>query len=251
MPRPPAALLALLLIVVDPALARADRPLVVAAASLTDALQEVALDWRSAGGTEVDFSFGGSGDLARQVERGGPADVFFSADEESVDRLDRAGLVDPETRRDVLSNRLAVVVPAGSAARVGSAADLAAHARVALADPEFVPVGAYARRWLERAGAWDEVRPRVVPLLDARAALAAVSGGHAPVGVVFATDAASTSGVRVALEVPRDETPPIVYPLVVLRGARHPRARELADFLASPRAMRIYERHGFAPAAPR
>ena len=250
MPRPPTALLALLLLV-SPPVARADRPLVVAAASLTDALQEVALDWRSAGGVEVDFSFGGSGDLARQVERGAPADVFFSADDESVDRLERAGLVDAETRREVLSNRLAVVVPAGSAARVGSAADLAVHARVALADPELVPVGAYARRWLERAGAWDEVRPRVVPLLDARAALAAVSGGHAPVGVVFATDAASTSGVRVALEVPRDEAPPIAYPVVVLRGARHPRARELAAFLASPRAMRIYERHGFSPAAPR
>lgn len=161
MPRPPTALLALLL-PVSPPVARADRPLVVAAASLTDALQEVALDWHSAGGVEVDFSFSGSGDLARQVERGAPANVFFSADEESVDRLERAGLVDAETRRDVLSNRLAVVVPAESAAHVGSAADLAVHARVALADPELVPVGAYARRWLERAGAWDAVRPRVV-----------------------------------------------------------------------------------------
>ena len=116
---------------------------------------------------------------------------------------------------------------------------------IALGNPDSVPAGTYARGWLEGAGAWPSVLPKVVPVLDARAVVAAVADGHAPVGVVFATDAASTSRVRVALEVPRAASPPIAYPLAVVRGARHPRARELADFITSPAARPIFERHGF------
>ncbi|MFM8410132.1 MAG: molybdate ABC transporter substrate-binding protein [Alphaproteobacteria bacterium] len=229
--------------------ARAETLLVFAASSLADALPEVARAWRAAGGSEVDFSFAGSGDLARQVEQGAPADVFFSADEAQVDRLARAGLLDDATRRDVLSNRLVVIVPAESEARVAAAADLASFDRVALANPESVPAGVYARAWLERTGAWDAVAAKVVPVLDARAALAAVAEGHAPAAVVFATDAVSNRRVRVALEVPPTQAPKITYPLAVLRRSRHARARELADFLASPAALRIYERHGFPVAA--
>lgn len=221
-----------------------------AASSLADALPEVARAWRDSGGEEVDFSFGGSSDLARQVERGAPADLLFSADAAAMDRLARAGRIDEATRRDVVSNRLVVIVPADSTLRIGAAADLAALGRIAIADPEVASVGAYARDWLESAGAWASVSPKIVPLLDARAALAAVAEEHAQAGIVFATDAASNARVRVALRVPQVEGPPIAYPLAVLRGSRHPRARALADFLASPEALRVYERHGFV-APPR
>ena len=196
------------------------------------------------------FSFGASGDLARQVEQGAPADLFFPADEVQMDRLARAGRIDEATRRDVLSNRLVVIGPADSTTRIDAAADLAAVARVAIADPEVAPAGAYARTWLERAGAWGRVSPKIVPVLDARAALAAVAEAHAQAGVVFATDAAASGRVRIALRVPQEESPSIAYPLAVLRASRHPRAREFADFLASPAAQRAYERHGFV-ALPR
>ncbi len=239
------ALLALLLALAPAGVARAEGPLVLAASSLTDALREVVESWRAAGGAEVGLSFGASGDLARQIEQGAPADLFFSADEAQMDRLAKAGLLDLATRRDVLSNRLVVVVPADSKAVVASAGDLAGFERVALANPETVPAGIYARGWLERAGAWEKVSGKIVPVLDVRAALAAVADGHAPAGVVFATDAASTGRVRVAFEVPRDEAPPIAYPLAVLRAARHPRARDLAAFLVAPEALRVYARHGF------
>lgn len=240
------AIAALLLALVPAAVARADGLLVLAGSSLTDALREVAESWRADGGGEVALSFGASGDLARQIEHGAPADLFFPADEESMDRVARAGLVDEASRRDVLSNRLVVIVPADSKARVASAAEVASFERVALANPESVPAGIYAREWLRRAGAWEKASAKVIPLLDARATLAAVAEGHAPVGIVFATDASSTDRVRVALEVPREATPPIAYPLAVLRRSRDPRARELAEFLVAPAALRVYERHGFA-----
>ncbi|HEY7862917.1 MAG TPA: molybdate ABC transporter substrate-binding protein, partial [Thermoanaerobaculia bacterium] len=172
--------------------------LLFAAASLTESVQEIATAFQTRTGTRVTFSFGSSGDLARQIEAGAPADAFLSADTGMMDRIEAKGLVRREERREFLSNTLVVVVPADSTTSIGSAGDLAALPKLALADPASVPAGLYARRWLEDAGVWKQIEPKVVPTLDVRACLAAVGSGAVPAGVVYVTDAAVSEKVRVA-----------------------------------------------------
>jgi len=162
-----------------------------------------------------------------------------------MDELQRAGLVRASERVDLLSNRLAIVVPAGAASAPTRAEDLAGLRRVALGDPESVPAGIYARLWLERRGLWERVRDRVVPTLDVRAALAAVESGNADAGVVYRTDAAISKRVRVAFEVAEGEAPRIVYPAALLAAARATAARAFFEHLRSPEARAVFERLGF------
>jgi len=227
--------------------------LVFAAASLTESLQELGADFGRQSGTSVDFSFGASSDLARQIEAGAPADVFFSADTAKMDGLQKAGLVRGADRREFLSNALVVVVPRGSSARIDSARDLAAVARIALADPEAVPAGIYAKRWLTEQGVWDAVAAKVVPTLDVRSALAAVAGGDVPAAIVYATDAAVDHGVRVAMTVA--DGPAITYSLAALAGSRNrSQADAFVAYAAGPAGRRVFEKRGFrfraAPARP-
>jgi molybdate transport system substrate-binding protein len=225
--------------------ARSGGELVVfAAASLSDALGEIARGFEGRTGYAVVFGFGGSGDLARQIRAGAPASVFVSADAARVDELEKAGLVRPAERIDLLSNRLVVVVPSSSTIALRSAADLASLPRLALADPATAPAGAYARQWLERAGAWPALRDRVVPTLDVRAALAAVASASVPAAVVYRTDALASSRVRVALEVPAAEGPRIVYVAALVAGAG-PAARAFFARLRTPEARAVFERLGF------
>src|SRR5688572_23007895 len=170
--------------------ARAEAVLVFAAASTTDALRELAPGFTKATGHTVEFAFGASSDLARQAVAGAPADVFLSADTAKMDQVEKAGLVQPGSRVELLSNRLVVVVPADSKQTVASAAELRAVKRLTLADPAAVPAGLYAKAWLEKVGLWKELEPRVVPTLDVRAALSAVEAGRVDAGIVYATDAA-------------------------------------------------------------
>jgi molybdate transport system substrate-binding protein len=206
-----------------------------AAVSTRDALGEVGR------GRPVRFAWGGSGDLARQIVAGAPAELFLSADVARVEPLQRAGLV--AARRELLSNRLVVVVRRDDQRSVAKASDLAALGRVAVGDPAHVPAGAYAREWLERAGAWSAVGPRVAPTLDVRAALAAVSGGAADAAIVYRTDARIASDLRVAFE--PEPQPSIVYPLVTLARAGA-EARAFAEHLAGPEARAVFARHGFS-----
>ena len=221
-----------------------DELVVFAAASLSDALRAIGSGFEARTGHEVVFAFGGSGDLARQIRAGAPATVFVSADAARVDELEKAGLVRPAERIDLLSNRLVVVVPSSSPIALRSAADLASLPRLALADPATAPAGVYARQWLERAGAWPTLRERVVPTLDVRAALAAVASASVPAAVVYRTDALVSSGVRVAFEVPASEGPRIVYVAALVEGAG-PAARAFFAQLRSPEARVVFERLGF------
>ncbi len=225
--------------------ARAADVLVFAAASLTDALEEIGRVYDARGADRLRFDFGASSDLARQIAAGAPADVFFSADPARLDELEHAGLVAPAERRNVLSNTLVVVVPRASKAVFTVARDLLIVDRLALADPETVPAGIYARQWLEEAGLWTPLQARVVPTLDVRATLAAVAGEHADAGIVYRTDAAIEPRVRTALAVPRQQGPVIVYALAPLVGAKAGGARAAAAFLAGAEARPIYERYGF------
>jgi len=229
---------------------RAEEVLVFAAASLTDALREVGRGFEAATGHTVAFNFGGSSDLARQIEAGAPADVFFSADLARMDELEQAGLVRKEDRVSLLSNILVVIVPAASPAVVKAPSDLAGFRHLALANPESVPAGVYARTWLASLGLWESLKDRVVPTLDVRAALAAVEAENAEAGIVYRTDAALSKRVRVALEVPRDRGPKITYALAALASAGRAGTRALRAYLVSPAALEVYRRHGFEIIAP-
>jgi molybdate transport system substrate-binding protein len=230
--------------------AQAEELLVFAAASLTDVLEELARGFESATGHRVLFNFAGSNDLARQIRAGAPADVFLSADVSQMDAVERDGLVRAGERVALLSNALVVVVPAHAAAAPASPAELVAVRRLALADPQAVPAGVYARRWLEARGLWPALRERVVPALNVRAALAAVETETADAGIVYRTDAALSSRVRVAFAVPRDEGPAIVYVLAPLATSRQAATATLVRFLTSAAARAVYERHGFVVLAP-
>jgi len=218
---------------------------VFAAASLTDSLGEIIdLFEASHEGVRVVPQFGASNDLARQILAGAPAHLFFSADERQMDRAMAGGSIEEGSRRDLLSNHLVIVEGRASGEPIRSPRDLERGGRIALADPEAVPAGVYARQYLEKLGLWDRVRSRVVPTLDVRAALAAVASGNVDAGFVYRTDAILEPRVRVAFEVPRDEGPRIVYPLALVRGGSE-EARALFRFLVSPQATAVFERYGF------
>jgi molybdate transport system substrate-binding protein len=238
-------LLGSLLSLVLPAQARAEEVMVFAAASLNDALTEAGQAFQAESGHAVRFSFGASSDLARQIKLGAPADVFFSADLAKMDELERAGLVKSADRRTLLSNQLVVIASAGSALQVASARDLVAVKRLALADPELVPAGIYARKWLEAEGVWAQVKPNVIPTLDVRAARSAVETRAADAAVVYKTDAAGAAKVRIALEVPREKGPAITYPVARLAGTKKAAAGQWVEFLAGPKAKALFEKHGF------
>lgn len=218
---------------------------VLAAASLAEALEEIAGPWEAITGNAVVLNLGASNDLARQIRAGAPADVFFSADLAQMDGLQRDGLVRAVDRVDLLSNTLVVVVPAASTARVPAPAALASLKRLALADPQAVPAGVYARTWLESLGLWAKVEGQVIPALNVRAALSAVESGHVDAGIVYKTDAALSKRVKVAYEVPRSEGPAIVYPLARVAASRKPASAALVKHLQSAEARAVFVRRGF------
>ena len=221
---------------------------VYAATSLRDAMARVQPICEAATGTKLVLNLGASNELARQIRAANKADVFISADEDWMNTLAEAGLVDTASRRRLLSNGLVVVGPADSPLAIRGAADLAAPGvrRLALADPAAVPAGRYARAWLERQGVWERVRDRVVPGMDVRAALAAVEAGAVEAGIVYRTDMALARQARILFEVPPAEGPAISYPAAALDDRPHlETARRVVDCLASPAADEVFRSLGF------
>ena len=204
---------------------------VLAAASLTEALKEVAQGFEQSSGHKVVFNLGGSNDLARQIKAGAPADVFFSADKAQMDGLEKAGLVRAQDRVALLSNVLVVIVPASSTARLSGPQDLPSVKRLALGDPQAVPAGVYARTWLESVGLWHRLKDKVVPTLNVRAALSAVESESADAGIVYRTDAALSKRVKVAFEVPKEQGPAIVYPLAPIAASKRAATADLVRYL--------------------
>ena len=228
--------------------ARADDLVVFAAASLTDALQEIGSGYEKATGQHVVFNFGASNLLARQIREGAPADLFLSADEAKMDELEKKGLLLDGTRRSVLSNTLTVVVPKESALRLRAAADLASPAvrTLVIAEPSAVPAGIYAKHWLRSQGLWSKLIDRIVPTENVRGALAAVEAGNADAGIVYRTDAGISKKVEVAFEVPAAEGPRISYPFAALRRTDAPEAaRAFLAYLISPPALEVFRKLGF------
>jgi molybdate transport system substrate-binding protein len=221
---------------------------VFAAASLTESLQEIGAAYEKAGGPHVAFNFGASSTLARQIAEGAPADVFFSADEAKMDGLAHHGLVIADTRRSPLSNSLVFVVAADSSLRIASPRDLLGPKVrvVALAEPQSVPAGIYAKEYLRSVGVWSDMIDKVVPTENVRGALAAVEAGNADAAIVYKTDAAISSKVKVALEVAPADGPKISYPVAVLTHAPQlAEARRFIDYLTSAPALEVFRNHGF------
>ncbi|WP_404422266.1 molybdate ABC transporter substrate-binding protein [Nibricoccus sp. IMCC34717] len=233
--------------------ARAERITVLAAASLSDALQEAAPLFEASSGHQVRFAFGGSGLLARQIQEGAPADVFLSADDARMDPLEKAGLLKPGTRRILVSNTLVVVTAARGGPVLSRESDLTAAQvrRIALGDPATVPAGSYARGHLLRLGLWEPLAEKFVACDSVRAALSAVESGNAEAGFVYYTDAHRSNKVRIALELRAPAGPEILYPAAVLRDARAPDAAiTFIHWLTGPEAQAVFARYGFQPVTP-
>ena len=227
--------------------------LVFAAASLSEALDEVDRAFMARTGVRVNASYAASSVLAKQIEAGAPADAFFSADLAWVDYLDERGLLKRGSRRDVLGNSLVLIAPVDSPLRLSIAPgfDLTAalgEGRLATADPDSVPAGKYARAALTNLGVWQSVSDRLVRGENVRAALAYVARGEAPLGVVYQSDAQAEKRVRAVGVFPEDSHPPITYPVALTVRAR-PEAARFADFLASDTARQIFTRYGFTTLA--
>jgi molybdate transport system substrate-binding protein len=226
-------------------------PLVVlAAASMKGALDEIAAAHTHDTGTRVSIVYAATSALARQVASGAPGDVFLSADEEWMDDLAAAGHLRAGPRRVVIGNRLVLVAPAGRSAPFALApgTDLAGRfgtGRLAVADPVAVPAGRYARDALVWLGAWPGVKDRLAPAENVRAALLLVALGEAPLGIVYASDAAAEVRVVVLATFPTGAHAPIRYPGAVLARSRHPQAHAFLDRLTAPAAREVFLRHGF------
>lgn len=240
----------LLAVFVSSPSARAEQVLIFAAASTTDAVNEIIEAYRPASDTKVVASFAASSALARQIESGAPAHLYLSAAPIWTDYLDERGLLVASSRRDRLGNRLALVAPADSPINVALNAEtpltaLIGDGYLAMADPDHVPAGLYGRAALESLGLWQSVSRNVVRLNNVRAALALVERGEAPLGIIYQTDVRASDRARIVALFPEATHAPIRYPLALIAGQDTPAARAVYDHLLSPTAAAIFQRHGF------
>ncbi len=225
---------------------------IYAAASLRDALDELAREYERQGRGKAAISYAGSPMLARQIEKGAPADLFISADTDWMDYMAVRGLIRIETRVNLLSNRLVLIAPADSRVQLTISrgfplAALLGDRRLAMADPDSVPAGKYGRTALEGLGVWNEVASKVARAENVRAALALVARAETPFGIVYRTDALAEPRVRIVGEFARSLHPEIVYPAAIVASSRSKIAYEYLRYLRSHAALAVWQRHGFGP----
>jgi len=237
-----------------PTLAAADEVVVFAAASLANALAEIEVGFEAATEHDVQVSLAGSSALARQIEQGAPADIFLSASTDWMDVIEAAGLIEAGSRLDLLGNTLVLIVQ-GDAAPVAiepglDLAGMLGQGRLAMALVDSVPAGVYGKAALEHLGLWSAVEPLVAQTDNVRAALALVATGEAPLGIVYATDAAATDTVTVIGTFPAGSHPAIVYPVADLANRDTEAEGEFLTWLRGPEARAAFERQGFRMLAP-
>jgi molybdate transport system substrate-binding protein len=244
--------LALCVTVASP-LAVAANVTVFAAASLKEAMDDQAKQFEANTGNKVIISYGPSNALARQIEAAAPADIFISADLDWMDYVGQRNLLAPDTRVNLLRNTLVLIAPSSSKAALriapgfGLAAALGTE-KLAMANPDSVPAGKYGKSALEKLGVWASVEKQVARAENVRAALALVSRGEAPFGIVYSTDALSDKGVKIVDTFPPDSYPPIVYPAALLASSKSAAAKPLLEFLRSAPARATWEKYGFGRA---
>lgn len=232
------------------AAAQAQDVRVLAAASTTNALTEIAEAFTKKTGIKVTPSFAASSTLAKQVENGAPGHVFLSADEKWMAYMEGKKLVVPETKVNLLGNKLALIAPAGSKVELTPMPNFPLAAalgdgRLAVGDPAHVPVGAYTQEALTKLGVWKDVEPKLARADSVRAALAFVERGEAPLGIVYTTDAAVTPKVRIVSIFPPETHAPIVYPAALIKGNDTPEARKFLNYLGSAEAKDVWAKFGF------
>ncbi|MDG1129168.1 molybdate ABC transporter substrate-binding protein [Rhodobacteraceae bacterium EhC02] len=242
--------LALALLPAAPLCATAAEVTVFAASSLTDALGRVADAWTAATGHRVVLSFAGSSALARQIQQGAPADLYISASQDWMDAVAATGDLRAGTRRDILANSLVLIAHGGDAAPVtlDSALDLAGllgDGRLSMALVDAVPAGIYGKAALQHLGLWDSVAAKVAQSDNVRAALAFVARNEAPLGIVYATDAAVAEAVGIVATFPADSHAPITYPAAITAQSQSPVAQDFLDYLSSDAARVIWRDFGF------
>ena len=244
------ALLVLLCGAQSPAVAAPKAPLVLAAASLQESLTAVAKKWAASGHAMPVISFAASSALARQIEAGAPADLFISADQQWMNELQKRGRLAPKSRSILLGNDLVLIAPSASHIRLPIAkgfplARALGTGRLAIADPAAVPAGIYAEAALKSLGVWDDVKGRLAPAENVRAALAFVERGDAPLGIVYATDAFQSRKVRIIGRFPATSHEAILYPVALLASSTSVEAEAFLHFLVSPTAKATFRQFGF------
>jgi len=232
--------------------ARAEHPdvLVFAAASVKTALDEINAQWHERTGKRVTISYAASSALAKQIEQGAPADLFISADEDWMNYLAERKLIRPETRSDLVGNRLVLISSKGADLQVNIVPgfpllSLLGQGRLAMANTEAVPAGKYGRAALDALGVWESVKGRIAQAENVRAALLLVSRGEAPLGIVYESDAVSDSNVARVGTFPENTHPRIAYPIAVTAGSTRPAVYAFVNMLKTPEARAIFEKQGF------
>jgi len=233
-----------------PAGAQPKPALVFAAASLKNALDDIVTQYEKETARKVSVSYAASNALAKQIEAAAPADIFISADLDWMDYLQTRNLIRPETRGNMLGNRLVLIAPKDSQAsiKIGPGfplVELLGGGRLAMADPKAVPAGKYGRAALESLGVWQAIEPRVAAAENVRAAMALVSRGEAPLGIVYQTDAAADPNVKIVGMFPEDTHPPIIYPAALVASSTNGDAPAFLAYMKSPAARPAWEKQGF------
>jgi molybdate transport system substrate-binding protein len=235
--------------------AQAQDVVVFAAASLKNALDAAAHAFAQHGGAQVKVSYAASSQLAKQIDSGAPADIFISADLDWMNYVQKHELIQPATRKNLLGNRLVLVAPAGSGVKLDikpgfDLVGMLKGGRLAMADPNSVPAGKYGKAALEKLDIWQSVAPHVAGAENVRAALLYVDRKETPLGIVYATDAASDPDVEIAGTFPEDTHPPIIYPIALIAASNNPNALKFLAFLESPAAKPAFEKQGFTVLGP-
>ncbi len=228
----------------------AEKLTIFAAASMKNALDAANTEWSKESGKETTVSYAASSALAKQIEGGAPADIFISADLAWMDYVAEKKLIKDDTRSNLLGNRIVLVAPKDQAkpADIKAGFDLAGllgEGKLAMGEVKSVPAGKYGKAALEKLGVWPSVEAKVAGAESVRAALALVSRGEAPYGIVYKTDAAADTGVAVVGTFPEDSHPPIVYPIAILSASTSADAKAYLDFLKSAKAAPFFEKQGF------
>jgi len=248
-------LAAILLVSTAVAGLRADDAITVfGAASLTEALSDIAEHYEAETGTIVRLSFASSSTLARQIESGAPVQIYGSADVQWMDYLEELGLIEAASRVDPIGNDLVLIVPSDSpveSVAIGSELDLSAllgpDGRMAVGDPAHVPAGIYARQALNSLGLWPQVENRLARAENVRSALALVELGETPLGIVYKTDAAVSQDVRIVGTFAESSHDPVIYPFAIVAGQADQRVRDLLAYITGAPGLAVFAAYGFTP----